>query len=88
MGKLQDREIAELAYELYEKSGWAHGKDEEHWLEAERILDARSSKGVKKSAKKPAKSSAKPVAEATGAVQKRSAKAAKKSTKERTKAIL
>lgn len=34
-------EIARAAYELYEKSGRQHGKDEEHWFEAERIVRAR-----------------------------------------------
>ncbi len=86
MGKLQEREIAELAYALYEKSGWAQGKDEEHWLEAERVIAARSAKGTGKGGRKAAgkaanKSTAKPA--------KKPAKAsAKKSAKESTKASL
>jgi hypothetical protein len=31
-----DQRIAELAYILYERSGFQDGKDVEHWLEAER----------------------------------------------------
>jgi Protein of unknown function (DUF2934) len=33
----QDK-IARVAYELYEKSGYVHGRDVEHWLEAELIV--------------------------------------------------
>ncbi|NOU10156.1 MAG: DUF2934 domain-containing protein [Nitrospira sp.] len=32
--------IAELAYILYERSGFQDGKDVEHWLEAERQIKA------------------------------------------------
>ena len=32
--------IAELAYVLYERSGFQDGKDLEHWLEAERQIKA------------------------------------------------
>lgn len=34
-------EIQKMAFELFEKSGRAHGRDIEHWLEAERIIRAR-----------------------------------------------
>ena len=34
-------EIANLAYELYINSGYIEGRDEENWLEAERIILAR-----------------------------------------------
>lgn len=34
-------EIAKLAYELYERSGRAEGRDKENWLEAEKIVMAR-----------------------------------------------
>jgi hypothetical protein len=30
--------IARVAYELYEKSGYVHGRDAEHWFEAEIIV--------------------------------------------------
>ena len=35
------REIQKLAYELFKKSGQAHGRDIEHWLEAEHIIRTR-----------------------------------------------
>jgi len=35
--KLQ-KEIAKVAYELYEKGGYINGKDSENWLEAEKIV--------------------------------------------------
>ena len=31
-------EIAKVAYEIYEKSGFINGRDSENWLEAERIV--------------------------------------------------
>jgi len=34
-------EIEMIAYEIWEKSGRVHGKDIDHWLEAERIVLAR-----------------------------------------------
>jgi ribosomal 50S subunit-recycling heat shock protein len=34
-------EIQKLAYELFENSGRFHGRDFDHWLEAERIIRAR-----------------------------------------------
>jgi hypothetical protein len=34
-------EIANMAYELYKNSGCIEGRDEENWLEAERIILAR-----------------------------------------------
>ena len=34
-------EIEKLAYELFEKSGRSHGREIDHWLEAERIIEAR-----------------------------------------------
>ena len=34
-------EIACVAYQLYEDSGRADGRDVEHWLEAERLVFAR-----------------------------------------------
>ncbi|MEW6144097.1 MAG: DUF2934 domain-containing protein [Thermodesulfobacteriota bacterium] len=36
--------IARVAYELYEKSGCVHGKDVEHWLEAETIVFGKKKK--------------------------------------------
>lgn len=34
-------EIQRLAYEFFEKSGGAHGRDLEHWFEAEHMIRAR-----------------------------------------------
>lgn len=34
-------EIQKLAFELFEKSGRFHGREIDHWLEAERIIKAR-----------------------------------------------
>jgi len=34
-------EIQKLAYEFFENSGRFHGRDIDHWLEAERIIKAR-----------------------------------------------
>ena len=35
------KEIQKLAYEMFEKSGKVHGRELDHWLEAERIIKAR-----------------------------------------------
>lgn len=35
------KEIQKLAYEMFEKSGRVHGRELDHWLEAERIIKAR-----------------------------------------------
>ncbi len=40
---VQDK-IARVAYELYEKSGYVHGRDVEHWLEAEKIVMGKKKK--------------------------------------------
>jgi len=34
-------EIETIAYDIWEKSGRVHGKDIDHWLEAERIVKER-----------------------------------------------
>lgn len=34
-------EIARVAYDLWEKNGCIHGRDIEHWCEAERIVISR-----------------------------------------------
>jgi len=34
-------EIQKLAYDIFEKSGRGHGRELDHWLEAERIIRAR-----------------------------------------------
>jgi hypothetical protein len=35
------KEIQKLAYDIFEKSGRVHGRELDHWLEAERIIKAR-----------------------------------------------
>ena len=35
------KEIQQLAHELFEKSGRVHGRELDHWLEAERTISAR-----------------------------------------------
>lgn len=40
-------EIAKVAYDLYEKGGRLDGKDTDNWLEAEKIMLARNSRGKK-----------------------------------------
>ncbi len=42
-GSVQDK-IARVAYELFEKSGRIHGRDVEHWLEAEVIVFGKKKK--------------------------------------------
>lgn len=37
-------EIAQLAYELFEKNGCQHGRDLDDWCEAERIVSQRHTK--------------------------------------------
>jgi len=34
-------EIAKVAFELYEKSGWVEGRDLDNWLEAEKLVISR-----------------------------------------------
>jgi hypothetical protein len=45
-------EIAKVAYELFERDGREHGRDQEHWHEAEEIVRARH---ARQSGKAPAK---------------------------------
>ena len=40
-------EIKKAAYYLYEKGGWMHGMDTEHWYEAERMVTGAQKKGPK-----------------------------------------
>ncbi|MCI0468458.1 MAG: DUF2934 domain-containing protein [Nitrospirae bacterium] len=68
--------IAQLAYELYEKSGRIEGRDMENWLKAERIV--MTNRSAKKSAEK--------VKEASGETKKTAKKASpqKKATTKKT----
>ncbi len=64
-------EIAKVAYELFERDGGVHGKDREHWEEAERIVKARHAPAgatqteppKKQAPPRPKKAAAKPAAE-------------------------
>lgn len=82
--KLQD-EVAQVAYELYEKRGGTHGCDFDDWVEAEKIVKARHAKGKAVSA--PAGGAKKPAGPAKkGAASARhgSAPAEKKAVRKKT----
>ena len=53
-------EIAKIAHELYEKSGWMPGRDLDNWIEAEKIVKSRLDGGQsqKKSVEEPVKKAA------------------------------
>lgn len=53
-------EIARVAYELYEKSGYIQGCDREHWLKAEKIVMVHLAEREKKKEEKKIKSDKKP----------------------------
>jgi hypothetical protein len=75
-------EIAKVAYELFERDGRAHGKDREHWEEAERIVRARHAAAgapqaeppTKQAAPPPKKTAAKPASEKAKPAARRTAK--------------
>ncbi len=81
--KLHD-EIARIAHELYEKSGWIPGRDLENWIEAEKIVKSslnggpsrkkQAEESVKEPLKKAAPSEAKKAVEPKKAPAKRKAK--------------
>jgi len=75
-------EIAKVAYEIYEKSGYIKGRDFVNWLEAERIVLARR---MSREAEGREKTTAKKVAvkEKKNAPKKEPAKAAKKGTRKK-----
>jgi hypothetical protein len=58
-------EIEKVAYEIFQRDGCMHGREFEHWLEAERIVHARYSALV---TEKPAKGK-KQVAAKAGSVK-------------------
>jgi hypothetical protein len=78
-------EIARMAYELFERSGYMHGRDLEHWFEAERIVITRLPPEAGENPKKaraPLKVSAKAVTEAAAKPkEKKPAGTAKKAAK-------
>jgi len=67
-----DDEITKVAYELFERDGGVHGKDREHWLEAEEIVKARHAAAQVPSGKAKPKASA--ASAAAGAKKAPSAK--------------
>ncbi len=90
MAKNKNEEVARLAYELYEKSGWQHGRHEEHWFEAERLMTARSLKVAGRGAAKPAKKPAKKAAVASNkgvAAKARTKTGTKTGTKPRKQSV-
>jgi hypothetical protein len=42
MSKMDDRDIEVLAFFIWEKQGFPHGRALEHWLEAEYLIRTRS----------------------------------------------
>jgi hypothetical protein len=67
-------QIAKVAYELYERDGRQDGKDQEHWLEAERIVKDRISEQNAGEPKNTQKSETKQTAGKTAAAPKVKAK--------------
>ena len=65
-------EIAKVAYELFERDGREHGKDSEHWLEAEKIVTMRHA------ARRPSQKDGPKTSTASNAVGAKKAPAAKK----------
>ena len=60
-------EIARIAYELFERDGSQHGKDVEHWREAERLVRARHAAEEEKGrAEKTEKAAPRPEEKSTG----------------------
>jgi hypothetical protein len=62
-------EIEKVAYELFERYGKEHGKDREHWLQAESIVKARHAESGQKTG---APRTAKPAAPKAPAAKKAS----------------
>lgn len=78
-------EIARLAYELWEREGYIHGRDIEHWCEAEHIVisqlitvNEEKPKKAKTQVKKTAKATSKPKTTSKKPKKSTSASAAKK----------
>ncbi len=81
-------EIEKLAYELFEKSGCKHGQADEHWFQAEIMINARYTNSAAEEMPKTKKIVAKPVsADAPAKKAKgKSASAAKAPAKTQSKA--
>jgi len=66
-------EIARVAYTLWEREGCIHGRDIEHWCEAEHIVISRIQPVEEEKPKRPRaprKTTAKPAGKSTGAAAK------------------
>lgn len=50
MKKITHQDIERLAHELFEKEGSVHGRDLEHWFQAEQMLKIAAAKKQPKSA--------------------------------------
>ncbi len=74
-------EIEKLAYSLYEKSGMAHGRDLENWLEAEATVKARRAKKEIVTAAKQVEQAAEAVAQKVRAKVKETATVLKTAAK-------
>ena len=59
-------EIAIVAYEIFVRDGREHGKDKEHWCEAEGIVKARHAAKEKKAEPRKAAPAPEPVKRASG----------------------
>ena len=81
-------DIAQIAYDLYEKRGKTHGYNFDDWIEAEKIVMKRhvkeiENKAEKISATKRKKSTSKTKSKALKSSQKSSGKTTKKTTKKK-----
>jgi len=79
-------EIAKVAYELFEKSGWIYGYELEHWLAAEKIVMERHAREVEQNsnvigAKKEKKASGKTKAKTLKTSKKPSGSSSQTKTK-------
>ena len=82
-----DEEIAKVAHELFERDGKVHGKDSEHWLEAEEIVRMRhaAQQPSQKERRKTSTASTAAAAKKVPAAKKTSPKAPASATKGKTK---
>jgi hypothetical protein len=66
MAREQERRIRERAHALWEQEGKPHGRDQEHWFQAQRELDGGSKESKPKGRGRPAGAKAKSGAATTG----------------------
>jgi hypothetical protein len=72
-------EIEKIAFELYQRDGYMHGRELDHWFEAERIFHSRHTATVIPSASKKASSSG--MAKKKGAAKESKVAAERKTAK-------